>query len=83
VFIAVLLVIGVLCGKMKFKLSTSKILPILVVGCFPFLWYYVIRNHSIVHVWFAYRVLAITVAAVVSMLFCFVSEKRGNTHEKD
>ena len=83
VFIAVLLVIGVLCGKMKFKLSTSKILQILVVGCFPFLWYYVIRNHSIVHVWFAYRVLAITVAAVVAMLFCFVSEKRGNTHEKN
>ena len=83
VFIVVLLIIGLLCGKMEIKLGTSKILQILVVGCFPFFWYYLIRNHSSVYVWSAHRVLAITVAAVVALLFCIVSERRGISHEEN
>ncbi len=83
VLIVVLAVIGLLCGKLKFDFQGSRILQILVVGMFPFAWYYVIRNHSIVHVWFAYRVLAITGAAVTAVLFCFVKEKRSEPHEEE
>ncbi len=78
--LAVLLVLAVIIGLFRkqfaWKIQWSRLFPILLIGSYPFLWYYVIRNHSIVHVWFAYRVLAITGAAVTGILFCLVTEMR-------
>ena len=77
VFVLVL-IIGLIFRKLKFSVSGSKLLPLILVGTYPFIWYYVIRNHSIVHVWFTHRVFAITVTALCALPYCFlkVREKR-------
>ncbi len=73
--LAVILLIALICGRLRFSVSGSKILPILIIGCYPFVWYYVIRNHSIVHVWFTHRVFAITAAALCALPVCFLKPK--------
>ena len=74
VLIALVMVIGLIKGHFEFHVQPYRIFPIIIVGAFPFAWYFLIRNHSIVHVWFAYRVLAITVAAIAALLMCFIGE---------
>jgi hypothetical protein len=76
VLLVLALIIGLFRKQFAWKIQWSRLFPILLIGSYPFLWYYVIRNHSIVHVWFAYRVLAITGAAVTGILFCLVTEMR-------
>ncbi|MBQ8068693.1 MAG: hypothetical protein IJ201_10185 [Solobacterium sp.] len=71
VFVLVL-IIGLIFRKLKFSVSVSKLLPLILVGTYPFIWYYVIRNHSIVHVWFTHRVFAITVTALCALPYCFL-----------
>ena len=74
VFVLVL-IIGLVSRKLKFSVSGSKILPLVLVGTYPFIWYFVIRNHSIVHVWFTHRVFAITVTALCAFPYCFLKVK--------
>jgi hypothetical protein len=69
---ALVLIIGLIFRKLKFSVSGSKLLPLILVGTYPFIWYYVIRNHSIVHVWFTHRVFAITVTALCALPYCFL-----------
>ena len=71
VFVLVL-IIGLIFRKLKFSVSVSKLLPLILVGTYPFIWYYVLRNHSIVHVWFTHRVFAITVTALCALPYCFL-----------
>lgn len=40
--------------------------PILIVSLFPYIWFYVLSNHSQVHFWMTYRIQAITVFAVLA-----------------
>jgi len=47
-----------------------KVLPMLLVGTFPYVWYAAFRNHSGVHSWFTFRGQMITVmAAACSVLY--------------
>ena len=41
----------------------------LIIGLFPFLWYYVVMNHSIVHPWYSYRELAITIWSIAAIVY--------------
>ena len=74
--LAVSMIVLLLAGKLKFSVSLNRLIPVLFVGTYPFLWYFVIRNHSIVHVWFTHRALAVAVLAIASLPACFLSEKR-------
>lgn len=71
------LIVGLVLRKLKFSVSGSKILPLVLVGTYPFIWYFVIRNHSIVHVWFTHRVFAITVTALCALPYCFLKVKES------
>ena len=80
-FLAVFVLViaaGLISRKLKMSYSSGKVLPILFVAAYPFVWYFVIRNHSIVHVWFTHRVLAITAAALCALPFCFIKQQ-GNS----
>lgn len=77
VLIAVASVIGVIVGKCEFHVRRTSIAPLFLTALYPFIWYFVIRNHSIVHVWFAHRVLAISVAAFAALVSCFVRRREG------
>lgn len=47
--------------KLKFD---KKAFSALVIGCSPFVWYFVVRNHTYIHPWFEYRQLAVTLLAI-------------------
>lgn len=60
--------------KNKLKLNTNKenilnILPQIIISISPFVWYFVVRNHSYVHPWFEYRELAVTVWALLISIY--------------
>lgn len=40
-----------------------------IIGIYPFIWFFISKNHSYVHWWFAYRELVITVYALLIMIF--------------
>ena len=50
------------------RTAVLEVLPLLVVGLFPFAWFLVLANHSLVHPWISYRELAIPLQAVLTAL---------------
>ena len=46
------------------------ILPVLIVGLFPYAWYFVFANHSQLHYFYTYRSQAITLFAIFAALGC-------------
>ena len=77
ILFVILILLGLLTKKLKLSVSGSRILPIILIGLYPFVWYFVIRNHSIVHVWFTHRELAITIAAVCALPMCLLNEVKS------
>lgn len=45
-----------------------KMTPLLMVSMFPFGWLVILANHSEMHSWFTYRILAITVFGILSFM---------------
>ena len=39
----------------QMKIQIKELLPYLVIGILPFIWYLVLRNHSSFHAFFTYR----------------------------
>ncbi len=65
VAVAVLIVIDVVRHK---RLNCKKALAYLWVGVMPLVWYLLLSNHSYIHWWFTYRLLAITITCLMLML---------------
>lgn len=85
--IAVALVLFVVCAarQKRNRRSLPATLAMLLVCCYPFVWYFVLMNHSGVHCWFTYRELAILVYGVAAVLFAQIdfSQRRALcTNEK-
>ena len=58
--------------KSKIKFDYTKILPLMLVSAYPFLWYALVKNHSNIHSFFTYRNLMISilcVSVIVALLF--------------
>ncbi len=51
--------------KIDMKLNLKKCIPYAIILVFPIIWYAVIREHSYIHSFFAYRILVI---AIMSLL---------------
>jgi hypothetical protein len=64
--VAVLLVLSVVFRKPK--ADFVRMLPLLAVAAFPYLWYLVLADHSQIHAWFTYRAQIISVFAVLGYL---------------
>lgn len=56
-----------LFGHVRICVVWRRLIPYVIVGCYPFLWYGILRNHSWIHSWMTQRELAITVLA-----FCII-----------
>lgn len=71
----------IVCGLWKYKRINLKELNAGVMLCalLPFAWYVVVSNHSLIHYWFTYRILAISVYAV---LLAAISLFLKNSKEK-
>ncbi len=48
----------------KKTVSIRPIVPFVIVACLPFAWYFVLANHSHIHYFFTYRILAVTFCAL-------------------
>lgn len=69
-YVIAIVVLIIYAIKHKLKLSINKdnlseILPQLIICISPFVWYFIVRNHSYVHPWFEYRELAVTVWTIL------------------
>ena len=64
-----IIVIGLIFLLANFKkIPSNKVYPYLIIAVFPFIWYAVLENHSIMHAFFTYRVFTISIFAVVTMI---------------
>lgn len=53
----------------------EKYKPLIVIVIMPFIWYFILQNHSYLHSWFTYRCGAITIYALV-LMGCLIIKKR-------
>lgn len=67
-YILLLLVLGIVFVSYQMMLKhwrTSRIKwELVIISCIPFIWYLVLANHSQIHAWFTYRLLAGFIFAV-------------------
>lgn len=48
----------------KLSDTQKRIVPLLLIACYPYVWYAVMSNHSIIHFWFTYRLQLISIFAL-------------------
>ena len=56
------------------RFNFKKAILFLIVGLMPYVWYFILSNHSYLHWWFTYRLQAMTVACLMLM----VTDSLGN-----
>lgn len=49
----------------KIGFKKSILLPLLLIGSYPFVWCFIIREHTLEHTWFTYRIFSVAVLAFV------------------
>lgn len=52
---------------LKFDIN-KKHWPLLIIAIIPFIWYFLVQNHSYIHAWFTYRELVVVIYVVIT--FC-------------
>lgn len=56
--------------------NLKKIIPYVLIGITPFLWYLFASNHSYIHYWMTYRILFIFLFALMCSLEFIIAKKR-------
>jgi hypothetical protein len=59
--------------KIKGK-SLLSIIPFIIIAIIPFVWYFVVRNHSISHSYFEYRQLSLTFFAIMASIINIINK---------
>ncbi|MCL1849817.1 MAG: hypothetical protein FWF70_00140 [Bacteroidetes bacterium] len=54
----------------------------LIVGLFPYIWYFILSGHSIPHWWFTYRLQILSMGSVMSALVALIDWERLNSKLK-
>lgn len=79
------IILFLLCKKYQdIRNKLIGLIPLLFVGSYPFIWYYVLGNHSQVHHFFTYRTQLIFVLAILFFFFYPIIswiENHINTHK--
>lgn len=75
VMIISLVIIAILQWRRQLKLFLPYVANILIIAAIPFVWYLVLSNHSYIHLYFTFRTLAITVAALFAVAFNIEKKK--------
>lgn len=53
--------------SLKFDIN-KEYWPLLIIAIIPFIWYFLVQNHSYIHAWFTYRELVVVIYVVIT--FC-------------
>lgn len=62
--------------RYNIKLDVAILVPLLWVSTYPFIWYSVLRQHSIIHAWMTHRLIAVTVLALIyAVVYSFIERK--------
>ena len=64
-----LVVVAVNFKKRVKKLNIPLMIILLVVSAYPFVWFFVVMQHSNMHHWMTYRNLCITIYGIMSLLY--------------
>ncbi len=59
----------------KNKINWEKILILLIISIYPYVWYMVFAGHSTIHAFFTYRIQAIAIFGVLCIMLEFVDLK--------
>lgn len=65
--LAVLLIIALL-RRTASRQRRLQALAVLLVGTFPYIWYFVLSNHSLIHTFFTYRAQVVSIFALLAFL---------------
>lgn len=79
--IIVIMAIYLIRNRCKVSFGTigvKRSICFLIVGLFPFVWYFVVMNHSVIHPWMSYRELAITIWAIVAITYTILKPQKGH-----
>lgn len=63
--------------------KARELASLLIVAAFPFFWIVIIRNHSLVHYWFVWRIFGVTVFALLIYwygIFKPTNQQSNHTH---
>lgn len=62
--IVITIIVLILTGKFQFKLDKMHLMAMFIISLYPFVWYCIARNHSVIHSWMTYRDLSIVIFAI-------------------
>ena len=74
-FVILLVLIAIpfmVCFRKYRVVITKKLVPVLAVMLYPFIWYFLVRNHSSIHDWMTFRNLAITLYGALMIMLLSV-----------
>ena len=83
IFICILIVAVILemyISVRKNRTSLGEILPLCLASLYPFVWYAVLKNHSIEHHWMTHKLLSVSVFALACMFIKCSGYKNHNRH---
>ena len=76
VIVFICIFFGGLWKKYQFNVKKMK-MSLILCAILPFAWYVVLSNHSYIHYWFTYRVLAISIFSVLIAAVQLFDQKKG------
>lgn len=85
IIILCLFIMGLVYSLAHFNFHPSKlkkIIPLLIIGVLPYLWYLVAANHSYLHVWYTYRTQFVSVVCFFLIVAEFTSKSSSNRSKK-
>ena len=68
--------------EIDLKENLKKCIPYAIIFFFPIIWYVVIKQHSYTHVFFTYRLLIISVIAILVIASTILKEKQKGNEQK-
>lgn len=68
-------VITMIFAKNK-NLKYKNLIPILIIGMYPIIWYCILTNHSIEHHWMTYKILSITMFSFLNVTLYMIDESK-------
>lgn len=68
VYLLLMVALAVVAGVALSLKHMERTAPYLFIGCYPFVWYAALQEHSHVHAHYTYRLLSITVFAFLAIL---------------
>lgn len=80
VVIVCLLLLSLIKRK-KDKGIMTQSLSLLIIALFPYIWYFVLSNHSIIHSWFTYRAQSVTLFAILVSIGNLINWKMFNNNK--